>query len=147
MPAAHDVLQRLLMESVRPHASIKSTISPTDGSRAAAPAASTAIRMIWTALPITSARPSRLGYLSASGLALLGALGALLLACDSLFRIGLDAGALLIGLREAALGFRDCLAIREGGFLASLVAVFAMGHARSYGTCRSANRWDTKSVR
>jgi hypothetical protein len=49
-----------------------------------------------------------------------------LLADHLALRIGLDASALLIGLREASISLRDYLAIREGDWLAA--SYLPMGH-------------------
>src|SRR5258708_6386157 len=85
-----------------------------------------AIRITFTALPITSAgRFSPLGPLGI-GL-LLGALDAQSLAGNLPFGISLDASALLVGLREASLGLGDYLAIWGGWLMVSLLTI---GHAR-----------------
>jgi hypothetical protein len=60
------------------------------------------------------------------GLLFLGALDAPLLAGNLPFGISPNAGALLVGLREASLGLRDYLAGRGGWLMVSLLAV---GHA------------------
>jgi hypothetical protein len=85
-----------------------------------------AIRITFTALPITSAgRFSPCGPLGI-GLLLLGELDALLLAGNLLDGVSLNAVALLVGLCEASLCLRDYLAVWGGWLVASALA---MGHA------------------
>jgi hypothetical protein len=72
------------------------------------------------------AHGSPYGEQSASGLLLLDALGARLLARNFPFRIGLNASALFIGFREASLSLRDYLAVWEACLV---LPAFAVGHA------------------